>query len=135
MVQEFKRDETASDSSTINSTATGSINATVTTTAPVARCEENKENDTLDMMDLTSNTPTEDKPGEFSFDHSDATPSKRDSSKDTLRYFTLTQQVNTQQKQAKQVVETTADISDLLPPITPQSQRKKRRSLLGLSLY
>merc|ERR1712123_281715 len=47
MVQEFKRDESASDS--------GSINATVTTTAPVIRREENKENDTLDMFDLSVN--------------------------------------------------------------------------------
>ena len=87
--------------------------------------EEEKENMTLDMLDLTPEVTQ----NEFSFSNTPVKGNSRRDSKDTHNFFTLTQQVPTKP--------VNLDISELLPPVTPQKtpqQKKKRRSLLGKTL-
>lgn len=100
-------------------------------TPPPPPIEENKENLTLNIFsdDVEAELPGNslaDSYGEFSFEQSLTEPSTKDTNSiNTRGMFTMTQKVPTPEVPTRELT------MDLLPPITPQSTKKKRRSLLG----
>ena len=127
-----------SDASSINCTTTAEVTRTLPVKAPTPPpppAEENKENVTLNIFgdDVEAEIPANsfsDSYGEFSFERSLTEPSNREAtgSINTRGMFTMTQKVPTPEVPKQPTRDLTMD---LLPPITPQSTKKKRRSLLG----
>ena len=126
-----------SDASSINCTTTAEVTRTLPVKAPTPPpppLEENKENLTLNLFgddvdsELREITSPQDNYGEFSFERSLTEPTNKESSNSINTRGMFTAKIPTPEVPKEPTRELTMD---LLPPITPQSTKKKRRSLLG----